>query len=135
MQWTKRLIQTVHFVKNKELRDLCSTDFMQDLVHFLNARPALWSCSIHYVQDQIGLCHLLQGRFKCLNQGVREIPDKPYGVRDNRSTDDRNIDLTQCRIQGCKKLIRCIHLTLCQLIKQRRFSRVGVPSKGDRRGF
>ena len=84
-------------------------------------------CRINNVQQQGRLTSLLQSGLKRRHQVVRQMTDKPYGIRQHGFTDIRNVYSTKRRIQGREQLIRCVDLGFGYLVEQGGFSGVGIP--------
>ena len=85
------------------------------------------------MQQQRRLSRLLQGGFKRRHQVMRQMADKPYGIRQHRFTDVCNVNTAQRRVQGRKQLVCGLHLGLGYLVKQGGFTGVGIAHQRHRR--
>ncbi len=92
-------------------------NLFQHDIHCVNVFLQTYIRSVNYVQQQRRLTGLLQGGFKRSHQIVRQMADKPNGIRQHGFTDIRYINAAQRRIQGRKQLVCGVHLGLSDLVK------------------
>lgn len=78
------------------------------------------------MQQQRCLPRFLQRRLKGGDQVVRKMPDKPYGIRQHRIANVRDVDAPQRGIQRGKQLIRRVNLGGCHTVEQGGFAGVGI---------
>ena len=83
-------------------------------------------CSINNMQQQCRLTRFLQGGFKRRHQVVRQMTDKPYGIRQHGFTDVRYVYTAQRWVQGRKQLIRCVNPGFGDLVEQGGLDRKSV---------
>ena len=108
-------------------------DLFEHHVHRVDVLLHAHVCRINHVQQQGRLSRLLQGGLERRHQVMRQVTDKPYGIRQHRFTDVCNVNTAQRRVQGRKQLVCGINLGLGYLVKQGGFTGVGIPHQRHRR--
>ncbi len=78
-------------------------------IHRVDVLLHAYVSRINHVQQQGRLTRLLQRRFKRRHQIVRQMADKPYGIRQYRFTDVCDVNTAQRRVRGRKQLVCGIH--------------------------
>ena len=82
-----KIIQHIDFIHHQQGRDLVRVDLFENRIHSLNIFLHTEICRINNVQQQCRLTRLLQGGFKRRHQVVRQMTDKPDGIRQHSFTD------------------------------------------------
>ncbi len=103
-----------------------SINLFEHGIHRINIFLQTEVGGIDHVQQQRGLARLLQCRLKGSNQIVRQVANKPYRIGQHGLTNVSNVNTAQGRIQRGKQLVRSVDLRFGDLIKQRRFTGVGI---------
>ena len=71
------------------------------------------------MEKQVRLHSLFQRGAKCLDQLMRQVANKTYGIGNDSRAIIFQINTSQCRIESRKQLIRRIGMGFGHLVKQR----------------
>ena len=125
------ILQHVDFIHHQQRRDLVGVDFFEHGINRLDILRHADIRRVDHMQQQRRLTRLLQRGFKRRDQIVRQMADKPYRIRQHRFADVRDVYAAQRRVECREQLIRCIHLSRGDLVKQGGFAGVGVAHQRD----
>src|SRR3982074_3003241 len=85
---------------------------------------------IDHMQQDISLPHLIERAFKTFYEVVRQFPDKPYRIAQQKRNVLKN-DLSGGRVQRGKKLVFSKDLAFAEQGHQGRFTNVGITHQRD----
>ena len=83
------------------------------------------------MENQVRILCLLQSTPERFNQVMRKLPNKSDRIRHQHLLAARQLQISCCRIQRCKKLILFQYLCIRQRIKQCGFSRIRISYDGS----
>ena len=81
---------------------------------------------MHRLQDQIRILRFFQRTFKCIDQMMRQLPDKAYRICQKNLLPTWQLPASCRRIKSCKKLILLQHTGSGQCVEKRGLSGIGI---------
>ncbi len=120
----------IHLVENHHHRFIAGLDFGKCLIDHLNLVFKSRMRDIHHMQQQVGLPHFVEGRFKGFYQPVREFADKADGIgKQERQVVDYHF--AHRGVEGGEKLVFGKHVRFAQQVHQGGFAHVGIADQGN----
>ena len=118
----------IHLIKDNHHRLVAAVEVGQRFVNDGNLILELGVRYIHHVQEEVGLTHLVEGRFERLNKVGGQLAYETNGV----GKQERKVlynNLAHRGVERCKQFVFGKHFTLGKQVHKSGFTHVGIAHK------